>query len=202
MHDRIPMREFRCYVPLWWSLGLGIAVLMWGCFTAVHVIAICKLAAVEQRVQELQRKAEDLMINDSNMGRGSGQATDLVGDQPKRQLTLLTIFYGVCTVYFAYAWGQGMVRARGAVILIDRDAMAISDWRGREKQIHWEDIQQLDLVHLGGVLRPPRIVITTRDGAVKLPPWLREPQQLAEKIVDRARLHDVSDNWFATRYLH
>jgi len=114
----------------------------------------------------------------------------------------LTAAFGVATVYSVCWTIRHVLDVRRGRIVSEVDRIKVTDWRGREKHIHWDDIEGLHLIHFGGLFRPPRIVIKTSDGAVKLSPWLQEPEQLVEEIIDRARLHDVSDNWFATRYLH
>jgi len=193
--------QWRFVVPSWWQMAVGLVVLAWGFSAAANVSTAWRVASAESTTRRLAAEIRPWQ------GEGPEGPTQAAGKldplllRVARQMALFAAVYVLLALYFAYVWVRALLQGKRGRVVVAPDAMEITDWRGRKRQLVWAEIQQASLIDVGGFCKPPRVALRINGRTKLFPVWLIAPEKLLAEIVTRAGLTELSRTWYQQRYL-
>jgi hypothetical protein len=114
---------------------------------------------------------------------------------------LVTALFAAATVFCGYVALRTALEARRGSVVLEGHQMTTTNWRGRHEHAPWPEVEEARTASPRTICRGLRIVVRARGHAVKISPWVSEPEALLEEIVSRARLVKASETGVRARYL-
>jgi len=136
-----------------------------------------------------------------NASGAKDQGIDSVLTRTAKRLSLLAAAYVLLAVYFAYLWVRALLQGKRGRVLVGREGMQITDWRGRSREVAWSQVQRASLIDCAGFRKPPRLILKLAGGTVRFSLWLVAPNLLLKEIVRRADLREAPRNWYRQSYI-